>query len=165
MSCEYRSESGVAWYLSTGLDLMYIKPVRLQCISTCSVLYSYMYHYVNKLSNRNAPYMLFDVNFNRFHCHRLTYTIAVIMISWKYLALTIIIMFCAFWKFAVSIRDFYRKCSPQRLVHWTMDALVQKVQAIYTFYGGHGIATMGFSTQVHDHAHVICLKGGLSRSV
>ena len=85
---------------------------------TCSALYSYMYHYVNKLSNRNVPYMFFDVNFSRFHCHRLTYTIAVIMISWKYLALTIIIMFCAFWKFAVSIQDFYRKCSPQRLVHY-----------------------------------------------
>ena len=40
LSCEYRSESDVAWCFSTGLDLMYIKPVGLLCISTCSVLYS-----------------------------------------------------------------------------------------------------------------------------
>ena len=39
VSCEYRWWS-VAWCLSTSLDLMYIKPGCLLCISTCSVLYT-----------------------------------------------------------------------------------------------------------------------------
>ena len=40
VSCEYRSESGVAWCLSTSLDLMYIKPVGLLCISIPAVHYT-----------------------------------------------------------------------------------------------------------------------------
>ena len=113
--------------------------------------------------------MLFDVNFSR--CHRLTCTIAVIMISWKYLALTII---CSVLSGNLLFLYVFLEISIESAVHrdlYTMDYGCTCTESAsdlqFLCRPGYIVVpcTMGFSTQVHDHARVICLKGGLSRSV
>ena len=63
----------------------------------------------------------------------------------------------------VGICTFYRKCCTFK--KFLKSTTIQCKQMICTFFGDQGKAHMEFSTQVHDHAHVICLKDGLSRSV
>ena len=82
-----RSESGVVWYLSTGLDLMYIKPVDLQCISTCSVYIQLHVPLCKQTIKLKCICYLMSIVADFTACHRLTCTMAVIMISWKYLML------------------------------------------------------------------------------
>ena len=82
MSCECRFESGVAWCLNTGLDLVYIKPVGLLCISTCMQCIIQLHVSLSEQTIKlKCMCFLMSIVADFTACHRLTYTMAVIIIS------------------------------------------------------------------------------------